>query len=459
MPHPSKLFNCSCQHTIQTSNLDLHSQSKADETTQPQTTEFKLIIKLLQQDATKCTLIHEKDYQDINWDYLLQLTIRHRVIPQVFKHLKDINTVPSKFVEDLKHLNYKIKMQNLNIVGEIIRITKFLTTNNIPYLIVKGAPLAQLVYQDCTIRQAKDIDLLVDLAYLDLAQQLITQLGYTTTRPTYSLAGFKKSYYLAHRHDIALYNQQRQVEVELHFNLNYLGLPFFKLAEIPKKTIRLNHHHISIPSNEYHLLYLMLHAAIHAYSRIRWLHDIVLFLENTAVDINNVFSLSKTLKVEHIALQTLLLIKNLYPINNIEINLITSKIKPRLSHLLFPRQLESIKIKKPAHRLKPEDNIHFPHDIAKQNKQVTYLAKVAFKFITTDYELSNKNSAWNKMFLLYRLYLVRLAIKDKKFKAIFGDLIKIDKIFPYVTMHKYMSFGYYILYPIMVVKYLISRRF
>lgn len=311
-------------------------------------------------------------------------------------------------------------MQNLNALGEIIRITKCLTENNIPYIIVKGIPLAQLAYEDSSIRWAKDIDLFVDSANLDQAQNLIISLGYTTIRPTYPLTNFKKPYYLTYRHDIALLNQQRSVEIELHFNLNYLGLPFFKLTDIPTKTLTINNKTIYIPANEYHLLYLMLHAAIHLYSRLRWLHDIVLFLANTDVNINKVFILSKTLHVEHIVIQALLLIKKLYHIDNIII-----------THLI-------------------ERN---------HSKQATYLAKIALKFIFAQYELSDNNKTYGRMFILKRFYLIRLAIEGQKLQALFGDLLKIDTIFPYVTMPKYLSCGYYVLYPIMVMKYLLLRRF
>lgn len=383
------------------------------------TPELELLLNILRYDANKTDFVPNKD-PAINWDHLLQLIIRHRVTPQVFYQIDNLHNVPIKFIADLRQLNYKIKMQNLNALGEIIRITKGLTENNIPYIIVKGIPLAQLVYKDTYIRQAKDIDLLVDITNLDEAQNLIIKLGYTTIRPTYPLTNFKESYYLLHRHDIALYNQQRSVEVELHFNLNYLGIPFFKLADIPTKTLTINNNTIYIPNNEYDLLYLMLHAAIHAYSRLRWLHDIVLFLENTDIDINKVFALSKTLHIEHIVIQALLLIKKLYRTDNTAINFLI------------------------------EQN---------SNKQAVYLAKTAEKFIFANYELSDNNKAYDKMFILYRFYLLRLACKGQKLQALFGDLFKIDTIFPYVTMPKHLSSGYYILYPIMVIKYLIFRKF
>lgn len=379
--------------------------------------ELNLILNLLQHDVDKEITLSQDEIMNINWDYFLCLAIRHRIIPQIYNHLKTLTTVPIKIIDDLEHLNYKIKMQNLNSLGEIIRTTKVLAKNNIPYFIVKGVPLSQYAYKDYTIRQAKDIDILIDPINLEKAHNLITQLGYTVTFPTYALKGFKRSYYLLHRHDIAVFNVERNIEIELHFNLNFPGVPFFRTKYLPKECINISNHNICVLKNEYHLLYLMQHAATHAFSRLRWLHDIVLFLENTLIDIEEVFALSKTLKTEHIVIQTLILIKNIYKIDKIAINQLIEK---------------------------------------NYTKHIRHLAIIAEEFMTTDYEFGVTHNIFNKMFLKYRYYLVKLAIKGEKAKTLIADLFKIDQVFPYITMPKYLSMGYYILYPIIIIKRLLS---
>jgi hypothetical protein len=383
--------------------------------------ELQLLLAILQNNAS--THIDISDYikPQTNWDYFIQLAKRHRVLPQTYNIIKNINIVPSKIIQILSEQISNIKIQNLTTLGELVRFTKILDSNNIKYAVVKGIPLAKHVYLDYAQRQAKDIDILISEEDLDKATGILNDIGYTITLPKYSLDGFKRQYHLSNKHDIAFFNNDRLVEIELHFNLNYLGLPFFKLDQMPVQCININKFGVNSISDEYHLLYLMTHAAIHAYSRLRWLHDIALYLKNAPVNINKVFEIAQTLKCEHVVIQSLSLVQIVYHINdNVHINTLIENYSSK----------KSIKI-----------------------------TNTAISFITADYELSDANSAINKMFIKYRFYLGDLAIDGQKTKAILGDLFKIDKIFPYITMPKYCNIGYYILYPLMVIKYLILKKF
>lgn len=381
--------------------------------------ELQLIINILRNEIRNSNYHFDKftnslSHHEINWDNFLQLIIRHRIIPQAYDHLKDKDYTPKNVLIKISNLYQNIRMQNLSMLGETLKITRELQNNDIKYIIIKGLPLGQIAYGDYFKRQAKDIDLLIDPKDLEKAQNIIVNLGFTTKYPTYELQGFKRTYYLSHQHEIVLFNKTNSVEVELHFNLNYLGLKFFDFNDIPEQSININNHTIKSTINIFHLIYLMIHGSTHAFFRIRWLHDIALYITNTDVDLNKVFALAKLLNTEHIMLQTLLLIQKVYGINN-----------PTIEEIILKYG----------------------------NKKSKELADIAMAFILDSYELTNNNGIFNKMFFKYRFYLGKIAANGQKINAIIGDLFKIEKTFPYIKMPKYMSLGYYLYYPFIALRY------
>ena len=60
------------------------------------------------------------------------------------------------------------------------------------------------------------------------------------------------------------------------------------------------------------------------------------------------------------------------------------------------------------------------------------------------------------MFFKYRFYLAQLAVRGQKLHAILGDLFKIDELFVYVTFPDKLSFMYYAVYPLWVIKYVLK---
>ena len=54
--------------------------------------------------------------------------------------------------------------QHLVTRKELLRVTETLNASNIPYVILKGIPLTQQLYQNKCLRFSKDIDLLIPLS-------------------------------------------------------------------------------------------------------------------------------------------------------------------------------------------------------------------------------------------------------------------------------------------------------
>ena len=250
---------------------------------------------------------------------------------------------------------------------------------------MKGLVLNATLYSQLYSRPCKDIDLWVDITYLPAAMQVLTQMGYLKQFPGYELEGYKKDYYLSHRHDILFYHPQREICVELHFRLESPGINFFKFSPDLLHTVTLGETQVSTLKDNYHLLYLMLHGAIHAYSRLRWLNDIALYLKSNKCDLNKILCLATDIQATHIVLFSLMLVKDIFGTTDEEINII----------------------------------------LGKADRKTVYLCNYCKQFICADYELTDGIGSNFGMFLKYRGYLFNLAGKGQKINATGADLLNI----------------------------------
>ena len=391
--------------------------------------ELNLILAVLVQDQQLAAQISINP--QLNWELVYKLVLRHRVWHQLYASLNNSaglnppwTAVPQRNAlptyTKLREFCYNDKLYLLRTAAETVRIAREFNSKQLLHCFIKGIALNVHIYHDLTSRPCRDIDLWVAPHDYQLAAELLLELGYQQHLPSYPLGGFKAAYYFKHKHDIAFYHPRHKILVELHFRLSYFGINFFPLsAELLQPLIILNTP-VATLKDDYHLLYLMLHGAIHAWSRLRWLNDIALYLQAEKCNLQQVYALAEQLKAPHIVVQALILVAEL--------------LKCAVTQ---PAAITATPI------------------IQKHGKQ---LAAIAQQFIQTDYDVNAGHGAFHKLFFVYRYYLAKLAVKGQKFNALAGDLIKIDMLFPYLTLPKRLSIFYYLLYPLWVIKYLIQAK-
>jgi hypothetical protein len=372
-------------------------------------TELKLILALLNNDLAQIQSII--NCEPLDWTYVYELIIRHRIWPQALTIFSQLN-LSTPISTQLHHFCAQDCLKQLATSGEITRISRAFSHQNLVHAFVKGMVLNLHLYPSLTSRPCRDIDVWVDLANLDAAILVLQTLGYKQHLPQYQLTGFKRHHYLQQKHDIAFYHPERRILVELHFCLDYLGINFFPLNYNILHSVKLLNTTIPTLKDEYHLLYLIMHASIHAYSRLRWLLDIALYLKRSPHLVAQLIDLSQELSCQDLLAQAMSLVQQLF---NLTLSL--AVVTPRGE----------------------------------------YLAKLALRFISTDYEMCGGLAENPRMFCLYRYYLVQITPKGQKLKTISRDLFKIDMLFPHLTLPQHCSFLYYLAYPLWVIKYIIKR--
>jgi len=376
-----------------------------------QNVELQFIISLLQGTDSKQKELF--NHPSFCWNTFYKIVIKHRVWHQAFAALTAQKIQPPIY-KQLARRCEKDKLRIIATAGETLRIAHSFSENDIQHCFIKGTVLNEFLYGSLTTRPCRDIDIWVDDLNLERAADVLIALGYQKKAPIYKLSGFKQHYYMTHKHDVAFYHPQRKILIELHFRLAYFGINFFTQNQVQFKSVLLCNTLVQTLDDDYHLLYLMLHGASHAWVRLRWLNDIVLYIKSNRCSLARVMALAEKIHCTHIVEETLILIRDLFGIN---------------SQLL--------------------DN---------PSARASLLANMAKRFIASDYEFGGSAGMFKKEFFSYRFYLARLAAPGQKINAILGDLFKIDNVFPYVTFPYALRFLYYLVYPLWVVKYIVFRR-
>ena len=116
----------------------------------------------------------------LDWERLLQLALRHRTMPLLYRHLKEtcLDLVPTTVIERLHDHFYLNSMRNHALNEELCRILQLLADHNIPAIPYKGPALAIAAYGDLSSRQFNDLDLMIHPQDMRRVVAMFTEHGY-----------------------------------------------------------------------------------------------------------------------------------------------------------------------------------------------------------------------------------------------------------------------------------------
>lgn len=219
--------------------------------------------------------------QSLDWKLFVQYTMNHRVYPLVYKTLGNIpeTYIPERVLTALRTKCRENTMQALRMVGETARVVANLQECGIQSVVIKGPPLAQLLYGDVTLRPSHDLDLLVWPANLVAAGTILEQRGYRRIHPNVPLTPRMMRFLLQKDHHFSYYQERTGVLLELHWRLDHCGVELPLPGKNELTTCSLGGREIPVLTAEYGLLSLILHGAGHSWFRLRWLCDIGKYLE------------------------------------------------------------------------------------------------------------------------------------------------------------------------------------
>lgn len=186
--------------------------------------------------------------------------------------------------------------QHLRTTKDLLRITEILNQFDIPYVVLKGIPLNQQLYQNKCLRFSKDIDLLIPLPKLTLAHQKLTALGFQLVSE-YTPASLKKQnkrIYSALK-DVTYTHPQSRVEIELHWDTTITPQFGFIFSDIEahRQLIFIENIGVHVLKNEYNFVYLCIHGSVSHWRRLKWLIDVGLFFLKHTLSWEKVIEIAK----------------------------------------------------------------------------------------------------------------------------------------------------------------------
>lgn len=228
-------------------------------------------------DCETAERIKELLKEDLNWAYIIDKARRHFVTLLLYNSLSATcpEQVPTDVLSQLRE-HFKLHTRyNLYLTRELLNLLSSFNANDIQALPLKGPALAVMAYDNISLRQFADLDILIHPKDVIRALNLLYARGYKLAAPLTRIQQVAPRF--SQKKDLILTNANGNVRVELHWRLtgNHFSFPIYmdKLWErleplkIGGATVR------NLPLNDL-LLFLCMHGARHGWERLEWICDI-----------------------------------------------------------------------------------------------------------------------------------------------------------------------------------------
>lgn len=254
---------------------------------------------------------------DIDWDYLLKLASRHRLMPLLYYNLNSIcpEMVPEAVLGELKdYFNANVR-KNLMMTGELIKVLNLLESEGITVIPYKGPVLASMAYGNIGLRQFNDLDLFIEKSNVIKAKNLLISEGY---RSVLNLDHISEFHYLKTQREYLFLSTNRNL-IEIHWNFQgpILSLPKgFKPFYNDLKLVNITNSKVLSFNNEDLILILALHSAKHDWGDLSLLSDIYNFISNhDHIKWDEIINNSSFLDIKPILFITLALCNELFDLD------------------------------------------------------------------------------------------------------------------------------------------------
>ncbi|HEU4768244.1 MAG TPA: nucleotidyltransferase family protein [Pyrinomonadaceae bacterium] len=209
----------------------------------------------------------------IDWDYVFATASNHRLTPLLHNNLTTAapDAVPVHVLARLKRESVANSQSVLFLIGKQLKVYRLLKEHGIRTAIFKGAVLAQMAYGEVSLRQAGDIDVLIDRRDFARVRSLLESLGYEMAP---QLTNAQLASHVAHHCEIPFMRDDWFTVVDLHWGLAPRSFVFGVDAEEVMsrlQTVSLAGTAIETFCDEDMVLYQSMHGAKHLWHRLEWI--------------------------------------------------------------------------------------------------------------------------------------------------------------------------------------------
>jgi hypothetical protein len=139
-----------------------------------------------------------------------------------FLSAREWQYVPRSVRAELEDFQRWHLLRTLEIAEELAGIVQSFRVHGIPFALFKGAALSIQLYGRLAAREYNDLDLIVPMADVARAEDLLSARGY---RPAFSEARFRR-FFQGHQGQTAFRREGGTVDLDLHWTFSGAFLPF-----------------------------------------------------------------------------------------------------------------------------------------------------------------------------------------------------------------------------------------
>ncbi len=239
---------------------------------------------------------------------------RHRVGSLLYKASQNPYSI-SLAAQDKLLSEYNSQVSyHISQMALMKKISQLFSNNAIPFSFLKGQGLAEQLYNEPHTRYSKDIDILIPPDLTKKAISLIKKNEYIPLSPNIrnkkTLTTNQLAWNMKHYKDITITDPQLQLHFELHQRL--FEIETFEFTTRFNQQINFR----TTPSIDQplYVLYLIIHGATALFERMKWVVDISLLIRHVSFEVKqDIFKLSKKIKLEHILVASLKLTEEIFP--------------------------------------------------------------------------------------------------------------------------------------------------
>jgi putative nucleotidyltransferase-like protein len=255
--------------------------------------EEQLLLTIARRELEPCgvAVVRELMRETVDWDYLIATAFNHGLVPLLQKNLAKItdgaaaDLVPAHVLSRLKRESVANSQSVLHLIGKQLAAYRALRDQGIRVAIFKGAVLAQMAYGEVALRQAGDIDILIDRKYFAEARSVLESLGYEMAP---QLTDAQLASHLAFHCEIPFMRDEWFTIVDLHWDLAPRSFVFGLAADEVMSRLRevsLAGATVATFCDEDMVLYQSMHGAKHLWRRLEWITSLAELIRATpAID-------------------------------------------------------------------------------------------------------------------------------------------------------------------------------
>jgi Uncharacterised nucleotidyltransferase len=208
----------------------------------------------------------------LDWTYLISTARTHGLIPLLYRHLATVvNDVPPAHFAAVKQESIENCQSVLTLMGRLTEVLQLFNQRDLPVLVFKGPILAEVAYGENSLRQAGDVDVLIEVENFQRAKELLESLGYEMVP---ALTSSQQKAHLSFHCEIQFMRDNWFTVMDLHWSLAPRTFPF----ELKTEDVFARSRETSVGGQRFRtfgmedlILFQCMHGAKHYWSRLEWI--------------------------------------------------------------------------------------------------------------------------------------------------------------------------------------------